>query len=87
MRPNVFNRTWQFFYPLASIWVSAGWIALADANLRFTKVKNGMISVTITGMFALLFFINGFTYLQDQIPKSAEGIGYIERASVYVMDL
>ncbi|MDO9084984.1 MAG: glycosyltransferase family 39 protein [Anaerolineaceae bacterium] len=85
-RPNVFNRTWQFFYPLASIWVSAGWIALVDAILRFTKVKSSKVHVIITGLFALLFFINGLTYLQDQIPTSVEGYGTIERASVYIMD-
>lgn len=86
-RPNVYNRTWQFFYPLASIWVSAGWIALVDGLLRFTKVNNRKVSVFTTGLLALLFFINGFTYLRDQIPKSVEGYGYIERASVYIMDL
>lgn len=85
-RPNVFNRTWQFFYPLASIWLSAGWIALMHGIFRFNKEKSGKVLAIITGLFAFLFFINGFTYLQDQIPISVKGYGDIERASVYIMN-
>jgi hypothetical protein len=85
-RPNVFNRTWQFFYPLACIWVSVGWVALVEAILHFIRVKSSKVQVIITGLFALVFIINGLSYLQEHIPTSVEGYGTIERASVYIMD-
>ena len=84
-RPNIFARTWVFYYPLMLIWVTAGWLSLIDQignnNLNLKRLRIFFIS-----LFSLIIIVNGISYVKNEYPTSQKYFGDVEQATMFLAD-
>jgi hypothetical protein len=81
-RPNVYARTWHFYFPLLCIWAAAGMTKVVNNRaLSLPWLGKRKVSSLVV---ALLFFVNGLTYVVEKFPQAQKGEGTIEQATLYL---
>ncbi len=84
-RPNVYARTWHFYFPLLCIWAAAGITkVLNNRTVSLPWVGKRKISSLVAVVVALLFLVNGFSYVSAKLPQAQKGEGTIEQATLYL---
>ena len=82
-RPNIFPRTWVFYYPLLLIWATAGWLTLFSQIGKNTQ-KNRLIQTILISLFTVIIFINGLSYVIAEVPESRRLAGDVEQATIFL---
>jgi 4-amino-4-deoxy-L-arabinose transferase-like glycosyltransferase len=84
-RPNAYARTWHFYFPLLSIWAAAGLTKVFSRySISLPRLGKRPLSLVLALFFAVLFFVNGVSYLVQQYPYAKKGEGRVERAALYL---
>ncbi|MAT44351.1 MAG: hypothetical protein CL609_18620 [Anaerolineaceae bacterium] len=84
-RPNVYARTWHFYFPLLCIWAAAGMTKVINKRtVSLPWVGKKKVSSLVVAVVALLFFVNGLTYVVEKFPQAQKGEGAIEQAALYL---
>jgi 4-amino-4-deoxy-L-arabinose transferase-like glycosyltransferase len=84
-RPNVYARTWHFYFPLLCIWAAAGMTKVVNNRaLSLPWLGKRKVSSLVVVVVALLFFVNGLTYVVEKFPQAQKGEGTIEQATLYL---
>lgn len=84
-RPNVYARTWHFYFPLLCIWAAAGMTKVINKRtVSLPWVGKRKVSSLVVAVVALLFFVNGLTYVVEKFPQAQKGEGAIEQAALYL---
>ncbi len=81
-RPNIYARTWVFYYPLLLIWVTAGWIALIARIGKMSFIPPFVEKILLTAFIGTLL-INGLSYVNEEFQKSKNIPGEVEQATLY----
>jgi len=82
-RPNIYARTWVFYYPLLIIWVTAGWIGLITW-IGKNRFKNPLVEKILVVGFAGIVLVNGLSYVNTEFQKSKNLAGEVEQATLYL---
>lgn len=82
-RPNIYARTWVFYYPLLIIWVTAGWIGLITW-IGKNRFKNPLVEKILVVVFAGIVLVNGLSYVNTEFQKSKNLAGEVEQATLYL---
>jgi hypothetical protein len=84
-RPNVYARTWHFYFPLLCIWAAAGITKILNNRaVPLPWVGKRKVSSLFAVVVALLFLVNGFSYVSAKLPQAQKGEGTIEQATLYL---
>lgn len=82
-RPNIYARTWVFYYPLLIIWVTAGWIGLITW-IGKNRFKNPLVEKILVVVFGGIVLVNGLSYVNTEFQKSKNLAGEVEQATLYL---
>lgn len=84
-RPNAYARTWHFYFPLLSIWAAIGLtMVFSGRTISLPRVGKRPVTLLLALVFAVLFFVNGVSYVAQQYPYAKKGEGRVEQAALYL---
>lgn len=83
-RPNIYARTWVFYYPLLLIWVTAGWVGFFHFITRNQKKYQNTTKKVLIASFLAILLINGFYYVATELRTSKRHSGDVEQTTLFL---